>query len=313
MEKQTILLIILGSILGLILLFVLAFTFFIYRVTFHSPKKWQKNEVRLEHSLDYQGTEEKALKLINDLLSIDTYQDLWMKSRDGLRLHAYFYENTNSNHFVLMFNGYRGTVRRDFSGGAVEFMKMGCNVVLCEQRAHGQSEGHHITFGRKEQYDVVDWINFAKEKWGNSIKITIVGISMGGATVLYASDKIDPEIKVIADCPYSSQKAVIQNTMRKLKYPAKLIWPFAYLCALMFCHVSLKDDAKDNVTRSKNQILIIHGTGDTIVPYKMSERVVKGNEDHVRYELFEGVEHGLSYIKDSERYRAIIKEFLELQ
>jgi len=301
--------IIFGSTLGLLLLLLFIFLYFIYKVTFYSPKKWQKNEVRLERSLDYQGTEEKAISLINDLIAID-YQDLWMMSRDSLRLHAYFYENKNSNHYVLMFNGYRGTVRRDFSGGAIEFMKMGFNVVLCEQRAHGQSEGHHITFGRKEQYDVVDWINFAKEKWGNSIKITIVGISMGGATVLYASDKIDPEIKVIADCPYSSQKDVIKNTMRKMGYPASPIWPFGYLSSLLFCHAALKDDAKNNVTRSKNKILIIHGTGDTIVPYEMSERVVKGNEDHVRYELFEGVEHGLSYIKDSDRYRKIIREFI---
>ncbi len=302
--------IITSSVLLVIVIAIFASLLFIYEVMYHSPKKGQNDEMRADPTLDYQGMRDKAIQVINHMLSLP-YEDLYIESKDGLRLHAYLYKNEKSNHFVLMFNGYRGTPRRDFAGGAAEFINMGLNVLLCDERAHGRSEGRSITFGRKEQYDVVSWINFVKEKWGDAIKITIVGISMGGATVLYASDKVDPDVKVIADCPYSSQKDVIKNTMVKLKYPAKLLWPFAYLSCLVFCHAALKDDAVVNVSKSKSKILIIHGTGDTIVPYKMSERVYLANKDHVQYETFEGVEHALSYLKDSKRYREIVKKFIE--
>ena len=301
--------IIIGSVLGVLLIIFLVILYFIYRYIFHSPRKGQNNDFRIEPGMNYQGTLEKLHNLIKKVREIP-YEDLWIKSYDGLKLHGYFYKKENSNEFVLMFNGYRGTPRSNFSGSAVDAMNLNKNVILCDQRAHGMSGGHSITFGRKEQYDVVSWINFVKEKWGNSVKIVIAGISMGGATVLMASDKIDPDIKVIADCPYSSEKAVIMRTMEGMKFPPKIFWPLAYLSAILFCHARLKDDALINVSKSKSQILIIHGTADSIVPYQMSERVYLKNKDHVQYELFEGVDHAISYLRDTDKYQKIIKEFL---
>ena len=292
--------IILGSVVGSLLIILFVMTYVIYRIIFYSPKKGQNDEMRAEPSLDYQGMRPKSIELAIKMVSLP-YEDVYIKSRDGLRLHGYFYKNEKSNDYMLMFNGYRGTPRRDFSGGALLALNLGKNVLLIDQRAHGKSEGHSITFGRKEQYDVVEWIKFVQEKWGKSAKITIVGISMGGATVLMASDKIDPSIKVIADCPYSREKDVIKNSMKKLGFPPSIFWPFAYIGSLIFGHASLKDDARINVSNSKSKILIFHGTGDTIVPYEMSERVLAGNEDHVQYEKFEGVEHALSYLREPER------------
>lgn len=302
--------IIIGSVIGGLIIILFIATYIVYRVIYYSPKKGQNDEMRAEPSLDYQGMRPKSIELITKMLSLP-YEDVYMKSRDGLKLHGYFYKNEKSNHYVLMFNGYRGTPRRDFSGGALEAIGLGNNVLLIDQRAHGKSEGHSITFGRKEQYDVVEWINFAQEKWGKSIKITIVGISMGGATVLMASNKIDPSINVIADCPYSVEKDVIKSSMKKLGFPPALFWPLAWLAAIIFAQASLKDDAREYVRESKSKILIIHGTGDTIVPIEMSERVLEGNEDHVQYEKFEGAEHALSYLREPERYRSIIKKFIE--
>ena len=302
--------IIIGSVLGGLLIIFLFALYFVYRYIYHSPRKGQNDDFRVEPGMDYQGTLEHLHELIGKLVEIP-YEDLWIKSYDGLKLHGYFYKNEKSNKFALMFNGYRGTARSNFSGSAIDAMDMGYNVILCDQRAHGQSEGHTITFGRKEQYDVVTWINFVKEKWGKSVEIMIGGISMGAATVLLASDKIDPEIKIVADCPYSSQKDVIMNMMEKMKIPSKLVWPFAYLSLVIYGHARLKDDSLKNVTNSKNKILIIHGSKDTVVPCKMSERVYLPNKDHVQYELFDGVEHAISYLKDTERYKKIVQEFLK--
>ena len=302
--------IIIGSVLGGLLLILLITLYFIYRYIFHSPRKGQNNDFRVEPALDYQGTLDKLQGLIQKVVSLP-YEDLWIKSDDGLKLHGYFYRNDSSNKFILMFNGYRGTPRSNFSGSTLDVINLGYNVILCDQRAHNLSDGHTITFGRKEQYDVVAWIEYVKEKWGNSIKIAIAGISMGAATVLLASDKIDSEIKVIADCPFSSQKAVISSMMKVMKFPPKIFWPLAYLSCIIYGHARLKDDALVNVSNSKCKILIIHGTKDSVVPYKMSERVYLANKDHVQYELFEGVEHALSYLKDTERYRNIVTKFLE--
>lgn len=310
-EERKMIWIILGSVLLFVLILIFCFLIYIYKILFFSPRKGQNKELKLDSALDYQGTEEEALSLTKTLLELP-YEDLYTTSKDGLKLHAYFYKNEKSDQFVLMFNGYRGMPRRDFSGGAKALIDLGINVLLCDERAHDKSEGHSITFGRKEQYDVLSWINFVQEKWGKSVKITIVGISMGGGTVLLASDKIDPSIKVIADCPYSKEKDVIMHSMKRLGYPAKLFWPFVQLSSIIFSHASLRDDAMENVSKSKCKILIIHGTHDSIVPHQMSERIYEANKDHVQYEKFEGVEHGLSFIKDKKRYTTIVKKFIGL-
>ena len=301
--------IIIGSILAMLLVLFFVVLYVIYRNVFYSPFQWQKDDLHLSKNINYQGTESQALSLIEGLLAIP-YEDVEIKSFDGLKLHGYLYKTEESNEVAIMFHGYRGTPRRDFSGGAVELIKLKKNVLLVDERAHGLSEGHSITFGEREQRDVLAWIEFVKKYFGKSVKITLVGISMGGATVLMAADRVDPEIKIIADCPYSKPKDVIKTTMEKYRLSSNFFYPFVALASIIFSHTRLKSDALESVKNSTNKILIIHGSADTIVPYQMSERVFLKNRNHVQYELFEGAEHGLSYLKDTERYKRIISYFL---
>ena len=81
---------------------------------------------------------------------------------------------------------------------------------------------------------------------------------------------------------------------------------------MIFGHANLsKDDANPHVKNSKAKFMIIHGDLDSIVPYQFSQRVYLDNKDKVRYELFKGAEHGISYIVDKKRYHEIVKEFIE--
>jgi len=305
--------IILGSIFGglvlLILIFALIFIIYIYSAVFKSPKKGQNNEYRLESVLDLKGNEEKFIELVKTMTSLP-YESLYTTSYDGLKLHAYFYPKKDSNHYVLFFNGYRGIPRRDFAGKAIEIMKLNKNVILCNQRAHDKSEGHALTLGRKEQYDVVSWVKFVKEKFGKDVKITLYGISFGAATVLFAADKIDSDVSIIADSPYSSEKDLVTHFMKLKKVPPKIFWPLTYLAALLFCHARLKDDALNTVSNSKCRTLIIHGTDDKIVPFEMSERLYLPNKDHVQMAAFEGLDHALGFIFEKEKYMKIIADFL---
>ena len=76
------------------------------------------------------------------------------------------------------------------------------------------------------------------------------------------------------------------------------------------CLWALKSVMK-NVKNSKAKMLIIHGNSDTLVPYTHSERVFLENKDKIQYEIFEGSEHGLSYMDDQDRYQRVVNEFLD--
>ena len=300
--------IILG-VIGFLIIIFLILLFSVYWAVFESPKKWQLNDLEIEKSLQYQGYEKDIINLVKQMKSIPC-EDAYIKSYDRLKLHARIYPNEKSNKVAILFHGYRGTACRDFSGGAKELINMGLNVVLIDQRAHGLSKGHSITFGRKEQKDVISWIKYSKERFGLDKEVILVGISMGAATVLFAANKIN-NVKIIADCPYSSEKSILQLAIKRMRLPTNFFFHIVNLASILFSHANLNiDNAIKTVGESYNKILIIHGDNDHVVPINESKIIYESNKDKVQYEVFHGAEHGMSYLADTERYVSIIEDFL---
>ena len=301
---------IIGIVIGVLFLLSLGGLAFIHHNVFYSPVKGQNNDYNLTKDTLEIAPESEIRAMIDELKS-HPFEDAYIKSFDRKRLHAKIYDQ-KSDTTVIMCHGYRGTCSRDFSGGGVDMLNYGYNVILIDERGHGLSGGHNITFGKREQYDVVSWYKYAKERFGKNTKIVLVGISMGGASVLFAADKIDEEIKIIADCPYSTIEEEIKFIIKdKLHMPPKILYPLANLSSIIFAHSSLnKMDASKNVKNSKAKILLIHGKADTLVPQKFSERIYEENKDKVTYVTFDGADHGLSYIVDKKKYNDSIKEFL---
>ena len=80
---------------------------------------------------------------------------------------------------------------------------------------------------------------------------------------------------------------------------------------MIFGHVNLsKENADEHIKNCPGKVLIIHGKDDTLVPYTFSYRLYEKFKDKIEYALFEGAEHGLSYISNKEKYNQIIDKFL---
>ena len=299
------------SVIGGLILLTLGILYFVYYHTFYTPHKGQNNDFFLTAATDKFCDRKVVIEMITRLREYP-YEDAWIKAFDKVKLHARIYRH-DSDTVCIMMHGYRGTCCRDFSGGAWDMIQKGFNVILIDERGHGESKGHSITFGVKEKRDAKSWLEYAKKEFGEDKRIVLVGISMGGATVLMASDLLKEGDKVIADCPYSTPKEIICETLQStLKMNPKIFYPIANLSSIIFGHANLsKDDAEIHVRNSKAKILIIHGDSDTIVPHKYSLRIKEMNPDKVRYELFPGTEHGISYLADLERYRKVVNEFLD--
>ena len=81
-----------------------------------------------------------------------------------------------------MFHGYRGSSERDLCGGVQRCFKLGRSALLVDQRAHGRSDGHIISFGVNERKDCLAWVDFMVKHFGPDVKIILTGISMGAST-----------------------------------------------------------------------------------------------------------------------------------
>ena len=301
--------IIISSVVLFLLTLFLIVLYGLYRYSFYSPKKGQLDDFNLSAPL-YRGVEKEVTELIKGIRSYP-YEDIYISSFDKLKLHARLFENKENNKIAILCHGYRGTACRDFSGGAQEIIALGYNVVLIDERAHGQSQGHSITMGVREVNDLLSWIDYAYQRFGKNIELVLVGISMGGATVLMAADKVE-NAKIIADCPFSSPKIMLKETISQLNLSPKAFYPILNLSAILFAHTNMnKRSAYDSIKNTNNKILIIHGDSDKVVPHRISYDLYQTYPDKIQYELFEGANHGLSYLVDTKRYREIIHNFLK--
>ena len=263
--------------------------------------------------------DESHLKVIRESyqkLENIPYEDIYIKSDDGLTLHGRYYHTKDDAPLRIMFHGYKGYALRDFSIGALDAIQKGHNVILIDQRGHAQSEGKCIGFGMTERYDCRRWADYAKDRFGENCRIILSGISMGAATVLMASDLDLPKnvVAITADCPYSNAADVIKFTMKKLGIPS-FVFPFVRLSGIIFGHFDIvKGSATDSVRNTDIPVLLVHGDCDTIVPVDMSRKLFQsiGSKEKEML-IIEGADHGMSFIVDPVSCSEKLDSFIEKQ
>ena len=302
-------------ILYLLVCIILAILFggsyYAYRLAFWSPGKDREKipEIKDEKYLPYKI-------LLRDMfyaLQNRPCEFVTIQSQDGLTLSGRYYHQKDGSPLAIGFHGYKSCWLTDFCGGADIAFQMGQNVLLIDERAHGKSQGHTITFGIKERLDLLCWIDYAMKRFGSDVKILLYGVSMGGATVLMSSGlDLPANVKgIVADCPYSSPLDIILEVGRQQNYPMKLIKPFIIAGAKIFGGFDVQEtSAAAAVKNSKIPILIIHGEADSFVPAEMSRVIQQSNPELIQRHTFSGADHALSYMVDTPRYHKLVKEFM---
>ena len=298
-----------GCFIGAALL-ILLISFLIFRMAFFTNRK---KHIKLFDKLEGELDENKKLRreLIEKMLD-EEFEDVYVDSYDGLRLHARLYRRSDNAPLSIQFHGYKSISVRDLSGGGKEALALGHNLLLVDQRAHGESEGGVISFGIKERFDVLSWVDFGIKEFGCDVKIILSGISMGAATVLMAAELDLPKnvVGICADCPYSTPLGIIKKVGRDMKLPAGIMTPFIMLSARLFGGFSINAaSALSAVKNTKIPILLIHSMEDKFVPIAMSDEIASANKN-IEYIKFSEGGHGMSYITDTEKYVYHLKKFI---
>ena len=238
-------------------------------------------------------------------------------SFDGLQLYGKYYECVPGAPIELMFHGYRGSAERDLCGGVQRCFALGRNALIVDQRASEGSDGHVISFGINEHKDCHTWVDFMVKRFGPDVKIILTGISMGAATVMMAAGKPLPPnvVGVLADCGYSSPKAIIQKVIAKKGLPPKLSYPFVKLGARLFGHFDLEETSPvEALQHCKLPVIFFHGEADDYVPCYMSRENFDACAGPRKLVTIPGAGHGLSYLVAPEYYlqqlRAFFKPYL---
>jgi len=94
------------------------------------------------------------------------FEEVAIQSEDGLKLVGRYYHVADNGPLEIQCHGYKGNAIRDFCGSWKIAREEGRNVLLIDERCHGKSEGHTITFGIRERKDVLGWIRYANNRFG---------------------------------------------------------------------------------------------------------------------------------------------------
>lgn len=262
----------------------------------------------------------KPLEEFKDIIKegieyIYTTPHKWVEvvSFDGLKLKARYYDN-KSDKTIILFHGYRSAAARDFSCAVKMYIDFGFNLLLCDQRSHGRSEGRLITFGVKESCDVITWTEFVQSKF-KPTSIILDGMSMGAPTVLLsANHNLPPVVKgIIADCGFSSPVDIINKVAKdSFKINAKYLLPFLDLGCKLFGKFSIYGSSTlDSVKKFDRPILFVHGRKDGFVPCEMSEMAYSNANEESKLVIIEDANHGLSFLVDRKTVEKELKIFLE--
>ena len=310
--------IILGIILLFILLAVLITSYICFVRIFYAGRRGKEKEKTKVTAPVVDGFAPFRPQIGQWMREVEamTSREFEITSHDGLRLYGSYYEYEKGAPIEIMFHGYRGNGKRDLSGGVVRAFKQGRSALIVDHRASGRSEGHVVTFGINESRDCLLWTELVIKEIDPDAKIILTGISMGAATVMIAAGKEElPEnvVGVIADCGYTSAEEIIKNTMRDMKLPPNLLYPFAILGGRLFGRFNINETSPiESMKKCKVPVIFLHGDADGFVPFDMSRRNFEAcASEKKRLAPIHGAAHGVAYPTDPDTYLAELASFFD--
>lgn len=171
------------------------------------------------------------------LLELEKQWDLYISSRlcneiditaqDGVNLHGYLYDE-GSDTTVIYIPRFAQDGTSDFLPGTWLAGEQGYNLLLLDQRTHGESGGEVFSYGYFEQQDLADWLDWTERTLGSQ-HVLIWGEGTGANTALFAeasgllADRVD---LIVAESPYGSlHQLAARNIFHWFTVPA---FPFLY-------------------------------------------------------------------------------------
>ncbi|CAM6054163.1 unnamed protein product, partial [Sphagnum tenellum] len=202
-----------------------------------------------------------------ELLKRSTIKPVSFVTSDKLTLQGLMVTRTRPKATLLLCHGYKGA--KEIMYGCISLFPE-WNILLFDFRAHGQSEGKVTSIGYHEYKDVIAAAQFLKAQPGNAkLPLMILGISMGGAAALKATD-IEPTLcdALIIDSAYAKlSTTVLESFSLRTGLP---YYPFFPLLKYMFRYIARCDvhdmNPVESVSRIKQPILFIHSCSDEHTP-----------------------------------------------
>jgi len=285
-------------ILGLVLLLViyLGISYYFFKQLFYHFN--QKGLVLVDENDEFY---KRAYEWYEDIPK----ESETISSYDGLKLHGIYIpaRDKHSNKLAIVMHGYQSKAR-DMMIIAKMYSDMGFQVLVIDQRAHGQSQGKFTSVGYYESYDLKKWLHFVTRNYGANINILLHGVSMGAATAVLATrfrESNNVKMMVLDSCFTNFKDTLKLSTDHGYQ---KLFIPGVNLMSRFILKFGLKTvNPLKHIRRSNIPSIFIYGSDDKVITKKMTESLhhhLKSQQKEIL--IIEGARHAKGFELDKDRY-----------
>ena len=254
-----------------------------------------------------------TVEQLSEALRETPMETVAIRSRDNYVLRAHWYPVEGAKRTVILVHGWHSRWYVDFSASSPFLHDNACNLLLIEQRSHGESGGDLIAYGITERYDVLSWIEWIEQNHGG-LPLYLCGISMGAATVLMTAGlPIAGRVQgILADCGYSTPQEIVSLALKK--NIGGLAGP-TLAAVNLNCKLregfTLKDYTPIEAMTANTEVpcLFVHGDADKVVPWRMSLENYYACRAPKDLLIVNGAAHGMSFLVDPDRYKQKILDF----
>jgi uncharacterized protein len=220
------------------------------------------------------------------------FEDVRLKTADGFKLAAWWIPAPFSRGALIFCHGNAGNMG-DRVGKLRLFHDLGLSVLAFDYRGYGASQGTPTEEGTARDMDAV--VADVRDVRGIALDRTVFyGESLGGAVAIEAAIRVPPAA-LVAESTFTSAR-----DMARRHYP--------------FVPPGLVRVGYDSLARVGGLAcpkLILHGPGDTIVPFEMGEALFRAASEPKRLATLVG-DHNSGGILESPEASRALAELLDL-
>ncbi|KAI0516270.1 hypothetical protein KFK09_008942 [Dendrobium nobile] len=241
------------------------------------------------------------------------YEDVWLRSSDGVRLHAWFLKHSPPvlGPTILFFQENAGNIAHRLEFVRIMMQKLHCNVFMLSYRGYGASDGYPSQHGiTKDAQAALD--HLCNRSDVDSSRIVIFGRSLGGAVG-----------SVLAwNNPDKVSALILENTFTSILDMAGIMLPFLKWFIggrgskgpkVLNCLVRSPWSTIDVIGKIKQPILFLSGLKDELVPPSHMRVLYDKATEHNNHCLFFDFPDGMhmdTWFSAGDRYWRTIQLFL---
>lgn len=221
------------------------------------------------------------------------YEDVFFRTTDGVRLHAWWVPHPKAAAIWLWFHGNAGNISHRLENLVLQHETVPVSVFLFDYREYGRSEGEISKAGTFLDAEAAFQAATARAT-GSGLPLILFGRSLGTALAVHIAAR------------HRCAGAVLEAAFTSSADVMRLYFPF-------LPPPSPGTPTYDSLAQIENvrcPLLFLHGERDEIIPLEMARRLFAAAREPKALEVIRGAGHNDTYVVGGRAYFETLARFV---